>query len=301
MRWQQGRRSSNVDDRRAQGGGGGGGGRGGRGIKLGGGGMLVVVVIAVGMALMGKDPSSLLQAVAGSGGSGGSGGSASSGATPAPNPAQDQLADFATVVLADTEDVWGELFTAQGRSYRVPQLVLFRGSVDSACGRNTAAVGPFYCPGDLKVYIDLSFFDDLDRRFGAPGDFAQAYVIAHEVGHHVQKLMGISDRVHAQRRRASEAEGNELSVRQELQADCFAGVWAHHANRERQLLEPGDIEEGLRAAAAIGDDTLQRRSGGAVSPESWTHGSSAQRVRWFRQGFSTGDAAQCDTFTAGQL
>lgn len=296
MRWQQGRRSSNVDDRRAQGGG--GGGRGGRGIKLGGGGVLVVIVIAVGMALMGKDPSALLEAVAG----GGTSGSTPSNSAPAqPNPEQDQLADFATVVLADTEDVWGQLFAARGERYRVPQLVLFRGSVDSACGRNTAAVGPFYCPGDLKVYIDLSFFDDLDRRFGAPGDFAQAYVIAHEVGHHVQKLMGISDRIRAQRREVSEQEGNALSVRQELQADCFAGVWAHHANRERQLLEPGDIDEGLRAAAAIGDDTLQRRSGGAVSPESWTHGSSAQRVRWFRQGFSTGDASQCDTFAAGQL
>ena len=260
--------------------------------------MIIVVVVAVGMALMGKDPSGLLDAV--SGGSTTSGGGAS-GASPAPDPAQDELADMTSVVLADTEDVWQQLFAAQGQRYQVPQLVLFRGSVDSACGRNTAAVGPFYCPGDLKVYIDLSFFDELGRRFGAPGDFAQAYVIAHEVGHHVQKLMGISDRVHAQRRQVSEEEANALSVRQELQADCFAGVWAHHANRERQLLEPGDIDEGLRAAAAIGDDTLQRRSGGAVSPESWTHGSSAQRVRWFRQGFSSGDASQCDTFAAGQL
>lgn len=299
MRWRQGRRSTNVDDRRAQGGARGGGG-GGRGIKLGGGGMLVVVVIAVGMALMGKDPSTLLDAVGGTGG--GTGGSTPSNTAPAEaNPAEDEMADMTTVVLADTEDVWSEIFAAQGQRYRVPQLVLFRGSVDSACGRNSAAVGPFYCPGDLKVYIDLSFFDELGRRFGAPGDFAQAYVIAHEVGHHVQKLMGISDRVHSQRRRASREEGNELSVRQELQADCFAGVWAHHANRDRQLLEAGDIEEGLRAAAAIGDDTLQRRSGGAVSPESWTHGSSAQRVRWFRQGFSSGDATQCDTFAAGQL
>ncbi len=292
MRWQDGRRSSNVDDRRSR-----GGARGA--MKLGGAGGLIVIVIAVGMALMGKDPSALLEATGALGGNQGQ-----SQPTPT-SPESDAMADFVSVVLADTEDVWRELFRSQnvqqGQPYTEPTLVLFRGSVASACGMNTSAVGPFYCPGDRQVYIDLSFFDDLDQRFGAPGDFAQAYVVAHEVGHHIQKLMGVSDRVHRMRRQVSESEGNALSVRQELQADCLAGVWAHHANRRRQLLEPGDLEEGLRAAAAIGDDTLQRRAGGAVSPESWTHGSSEQRVRWFRRGFSSGSVAQCDTFSTNQL
>ena len=290
MRWQQGRRSSNIDDRREQ------GGRRGGAIKLGGIGGVIVIVVAVGMALMGKDPSALLEAT------GATGGGTSQPSTPAaPNPEEDERADMVSVILADTEDVWTQIFAQQGRQYAEPRLVLFRGSVNSACGMNSSAVGPFYCPGDHQVYIDLSFFDELDQRFGAPGDFAQAYVVAHEVGHHVQKLIGVSDRVRAQRRQVSEAEANQLSVRQELQADCFAGVWASQANRQRQLLEPGDIEEGLRAAAAIGDDTLQRRSGGAVSPESWTHGSSEQRMRWFRRGFSTGDMNQCDTFQVSSL
>jgi predicted metalloprotease len=185
------------------------------------------------------------------------------------------------------------------RRYERPKLVLFTGAVDSACGFAQAAVGPFYCPADRKLYLDLSFFRDLQERFGAPGDFAQAYVIAHEVGHHVQLLLGIAERVMARRQRASEVEGNQLSVRQELQADCFAGLWAHHAQRTRRILEEGDVEEGLRAAAAIGDDRLQRQSRGYVSPDSFTHGSSAQRVTWFKRGLTQGDLRQCDTFAAG--
>ena len=256
--------------------------------KVGGGVSVVVIVIAIGMALMGKDPSALLDAAG-----------ASSGGTGQPVPTtaeEDRQADFVSVVLADTEDVWNQIFAQQGRQYQEPVLVLFRGTVNSACGMQGAATVPFYCPGDHQVYIDLSFFDELDQRFGAPGDFAQAYVVAHEVGHHIQTLMGISQQMRERRRGLSEAQANALSVQQELQADCFAGVWANHANRQRQLLEPGDLEEGLRAAAAIGDDTLQRRAGVAVSPESWTHGSSAQRVEWFRRGFTTGDANQCDTY-----
>jgi predicted metalloprotease len=211
------------------------------------------------------------------------------------------LREFVSVVLADTEDTWGEIFAAAGRTYEQPSLVLFSGAVESACGLAQAAVGPFYCPGDHKLYIDLSFYDDLQNRFGAPGDFAQAYVIAHEVGHHVQTLLGISERNMAARRAASETEANELSVRQELQADCLAGIWAHHANRSRQLLEAGDIEEGLNAASAIGDDRLQRQSQGYVTPESFTHGSSQQRVTWFKRGYESGSPDSCDTFAARSL
>ena len=220
--------------------------------------------------------------------------------TEAPDPsassANDTQKDFVSVVLADTEDTWTELFRRMNREYRAPKLVLFRDSVQSACGIAGAAVGPFYCPPDHKVYLDLEFFRALSERFRAPGDFAQAYVIAHEVGHHVQALLGVTDRVSAARQRSSRAEANALSVRVELQADCFAGVWAHHANTSRQLLEEGDVEEGLRAAAAIGDDRLQRQTQGRVAPESFTHGTSEQRSRWFKRGFDTGEPHRCDTF-----
>jgi predicted metalloprotease len=212
-----------------------------------------------------------------------------------------QLREFVSVVLADTEETWGALFAMNGSQYREPALVLFAGAVESACGFAQAAVGPFYCPADQKVYIDLSFYQDLQQKFGAPGDFAQAYVIAHEVGHHVQTLLGISERNMAARSRASETEANALSVRQELQADCFAGIWAHNANRDRQLLEPGDIEEGLNAASAIGDDRLQKSSRGYIAPESFTHGSSEQRMRWFKRGYDTGDVNSCDTFAPREL
>ncbi len=215
--------------------------------------------------------------------------------------AEAQLREFISVVLADTEQTWGQIFATAGRTYEEPQLVLFAGAVQSGCGFAQAAVGPFYCPADRKAYIDLTFYEELQSRFGAPGDFAQAYVIAHEIGHHVQTLMGISERNMAARSRASQAEANALSVRQELQADCFAGIWAHSADRSRQLLEAGDIEEGLNAASAIGDDRLQRQTGGSVSPESFTHGSSEQRVRWFRRGFESGSVESCDTFAARAL
>jgi predicted metalloprotease len=215
--------------------------------------------------------------------------------------AENQLAEFVSVVLADTEDTWNDLFSQMGKTYQEPRLVLFSGAVQSACGFAQAAMGPFYCPADQKVYIDLSFYRDLKNRHGAPGDFAQAYVIAHEIGHHVQTLLGISEKVHSARRRVSQAEGNRLSVMQELQADCFAGIWAHHADRARQILEAGDIEEALGAASAIGDDRLQRKSRGYVTPDSFTHGSSAQRVRWFKQGFQSGDIRDCNTFRIERL
>jgi len=219
-------------------------------------------------------------------------------ATPEQN---DETSQFVRVVLASTEDTWNEIFQGMGRRYEQPRLVLFSDSVSSACGFGSSAVGPFYCPGDNQVYLDLSFFRQLDRRFGAPGDFAQAYVIAHEVGHHVQNLLGISDQVHSRQQQSGEAEANELSVRLELQADCLAGVWGNHANRTSQLLETGDVEEGLNAAAAIGDDTLQQRSGGRVVPESWTHGSSRMRVEWFRRGLQSGNPSACDTFGTGRV
>lgn len=215
----------------------------------------------------------------------------------AENAEEQELVDFVSVVLADTEETWHELFREAGGTYKEPTLVLFRGAVSSACGLGQAAMGPFYCPGDHKLYIDLSFYSDLKHRFKAPGDFAQAYVIAHEVGHHVQTLLGISQKVQDARRRASETEANQLSVRLELQADCFAGVWAHHAHRSRQLLEEGDVEEGLAAASAIGDDRLQKQSQGYVSPDSFTHGSSVQRVKWFRIGLDRGEMSTCDTFS----
>jgi predicted metalloprotease len=208
-----------------------------------------------------------------------------------------ELVDFVSVILADTEETWGALFQQKGKTYQEPRLVLFRDAVESACGMAQSAVGPFYCPGDQQVYIDLGFFDQLKNRFKAPGDFAQAYVIAHEVGHHIQTLLGISSSVHAARKKLSKTEANKLSVQQELQADCLAGVWAYHANSARQLLEAGDVEEGLTAASAIGDDTLQKQSRGYVRPDSFTHGSSAQRVKWFKIGLASGDMNRCDTFS----
>jgi len=218
-----------------------------------------------------------------------------------PSAADDELKQFMAVVLADTEDTWGALFAQSGKQYEQPTLVLYSGATQSACGFGQAAMGPFYCPPDQRVYIDLSFYDDLRQRYGAPGDFAQAYVLAHEIGHHVQNLLGISDKVQAARQRADETEANALSVRLELQADCFAGLWAYHANRSRQILESGDVEEALKAASAIGDDRLQRQSRGYVTPDSFTHGSSAQRTRWFRRGLESGKFASCDTFSATEL
>jgi predicted metalloprotease len=224
--------------------------------------------------------------------------------TPAPqsdHTGPDPMKEFVSVVLADTEDTWGALFQQAGAQYQEPTLVLFSGAVQSACGFAQAAVGPFYCPADRKLYIDLDFYGDLRERFGAPGDFAQAYVIAHEIGHHVQNLLGIADKVRGAQQRVSQSEGNELSVRMELQADCLAGIWAHHANRSRQILEEGDVEEALNAASQIGDDRMQMRAQGYVSPDSFTHGSAEQRARWFRHGLETGDLEGCNTFQAARL
>jgi predicted metalloprotease len=279
MRWQGRRRSENVEDVRGRG--------GGRRVAVGGGGLLVVLVVA---SLMGVDPSILMSVldqtqVA----------TAPQGEPTAP-PADDPQAEMVSVVLGDTEEVWGEIFAKADQRYAEPRLVLFRDTVQSACGFASAAVGPFYCPADQRVYLDLSFFEDLDRRFGAPGDFAQAYVVAHEVGHHVQKLLGTSDLVHQKQQEVGQEAANALSVRLELQADCYAGVWGHHAGGTRALLEEGDVEEGLRAAAAIGDDRLQRQSQGYVVPESFTHGSSEERQHWLRRGLESGDPNDCNAF-----
>jgi len=290
MLWRGGRRSDNVEDRRG-GGGFSGGGRLGGG-RVVGGGLGLIVILIVG-ALFGVDPSALLQQLEGDTGY-------EQEANTAPSPQDDEMKQFVQVVLADTEDTWTAIFNQMGNSYQAPHLVLFSNRINSACGMAAAAMGPFYCPGDSKVYIDLSFYDELKRRFEAPGDFAQAYVIAHEVGHHVQHLLGITDQVDEARGRMSEASANALSVRVELQADCFAGVWAYHAN-ERGKVETGDVEEALAAATAIGDDKLQEQSQGYVVPDSFTHGSSAQRVRWFKAGMSHGDMNACDTFSAKSL
>jgi hypothetical protein len=279
-------RSSNIEDRRGM--------SVGRGVAGGGIGIVVIALIAM---FLGIDPSAVLQ-------SGISEGPASGSQQPVDARApsrDDKEADFVAAVLGSTEEVWGELFARNGRTYRKPTLVLFTGAVQSACGYAQAAVGPFYCPPDQKLYIDLAFFRELQDRFRAPGDFAQAYVIAHEVGHHVQNLLGIAERVHAMQQRSGQQQGNALSVRMELQADCFAGIWAAQANRKRRILEPGDVEEGLGAAAAVGDDNIQKATRGYVSPESFTHGSAAQRVRWFRRGLDTGDLKACDVFAAAQL
>ncbi|OZA30387.1 MAG: flagellar biosynthesis protein FlgM [Hydrogenophilales bacterium 17-61-9] len=285
MRWERGRRSDNLEDRRGM-------RMGKKGIAGGGIGAIVLALVAL---YFGVDPSVVLNQA----------GNLAPAQTEQRQTAfsleEERLKEFMSVVLADTEDVWGELFRASGQTYRQPKLVLFSGAVQSACGFAEAAMGPFYCPGDQKLYLDMSFFNDLAKRHDAPGDFAQAYVVAHEVGHHVQTLLGVSKQVHAARQRASETESNALQVRMELQADCFAGVWTHHANQARQILEPGDIEEALAAAAGVGDDRLQKQARGYVVPESFTHGSSAQRMRWFSRGMQSGDPGQCDSFKATQL
>jgi len=292
MRWREGRRSENVEDVR-----GAGGGRGGGGLRLGGG---ALVLLLVGAWLFGADPMTLLSIlVDGGGGSSIQVPDASmEGGAPAP-AGNDEGAQFVSVVLADTEDTWTQIFATGGERYVPPKLVLFTDTVRSACGMAQSAMGPFYCPNDQKVYIDLGFYRELRERFQAPGDFAQAYVIAHEIGHHVQTLLGTSQQVHQAQQQASQQQANALSVQLELQADCYAGVWAHHANRSRQLLEEGDVEEGLNAASAIGDDNIQRQTQGTVVPESFTHGSSEQRVSWFRRGLESGSMKNCDTFAAG--
>lgn len=283
MRWKGRRQSENVEDVRGSGG----------GMKMGGG--LLAVVLAL-VAMYFGVPPQLVQLFLGGGQQGAP--NAQQGEPPQP----DEKSEFLAVILADTEDVWAEILPQEERvAYQPPKLVRFSGSVPSGCGFASAASGPFYCPADSKVYLDTQFFDELARRFGAPGDFAQAYVIAHEVGHHVQHLLGITDKVHSMKGRVSEAEYNELSVRLELQADFFAGVWAHHAQKRFKILEPGDIDEALEAASAIGDDTLQKQAQGYVVPESFTHGTSAQRVKWFRRGFETGDLELGDTFNATDL
>lgn len=294
MKWEGNRESDNVEDARA-GGGGGGGIRlgGGRGIGLG-----TVAIALVAGWVFGINPLTVLGLL--SGGGGASTGQVQQAPATRP-PADDKMARFVSTVLADTEDVWRAQFKQMGGTYREPKLRLFRGAEVTACGTGQAAMGPFYCPGDEKVYIDLGFYETMRTRLGSPGDFAQAYVIAHEVGHHVQNLMGITAKIDGMRGRVSEAQQNALSVRLELQADCFAGIWAHDAQSARQILEQGDIEEALNAASQIGDDTLQRKSQGQVIPETFTHGSSAQRVRWFKQGLQTGNVNQCNTFEARQL
>ena len=283
MRWRGERQSENVEDRR---------GISGGGIAIGGGlGGIVLLVVAL---LMGADPRELLNQV-------GSEGPAPGTETSRPtNPKEEELKQFVSVVLANTEDVWTDVFRQAGRQYKKPTLVLFTDQVRSACGMAGAAVGPFYCPGDEKVYLDLSFFNELDRRFGAPGDFAQAYVVAHEIGHHVQRQLGTMDRVDSARGRVSEQQGNDLSVRLELQADFLAGVWAHYAQQKGNL-DPGDVEEALGAASSVGDDRIQRQTQGYVVPDSFTHGSSEQRIRWFRKGLETGDIRQGDTFSTRSL
>lgn len=285
MRWQGRRESENIEDRRGM--------RGGAMVVGGGIGTILLILV---MVLLGADPQKLINQLPQQPGAG----AQQQGPVEA-SPEEEELKKFVATTLASTEDVWNQLFQETGGQYREPTLVLFRGQVQSACGFASAAVGPFYCPADEKVYLDMSFFDELDRKFGAPGDFAQAYVIAHEIGHHVQKIMGISDKVAAMRGRMSPEEYNQLSVRVELQADFFAGVWAHRAQKASRILEPGDIEEGLRAANAIGDDRLQRQTRGQVVPDSFTHGTSEQRVRWFRKGLETGDLKQGDTFNAREL
>jgi predicted metalloprotease len=325
MRWRGERQSENVEDRRDEGGGfdfplpGGGvrfpsGGGGGSGGGIG----LVGFLILLGLALLfGVDPRVIL--------SGGPSGDDTNfpdihlpqsrpGAPGLPAPQQqgpqvqhpqttqaDDLKQFVSVVLADTEDVWSDIFQKYGQRYEDPKLVLYSDGIRSACGMGMSAMGPFYCPNDEKVYIDLSFYEELKNRFNVSGDFAEAYVIAHEVGHHVQKLLGIADQVEAARQRASEKSANALQVRMELQADCFAGVWANHAQEIKNIIEPGDIDQAIAAASAIGDDRIQRQTQGYVVPDSFTHGSSAQRVRWFRRGYEGGTLEDCDTFNASQL
>ena len=295
MRWEGQRESDNVDDVRGAGGrrmpGLGGGGR-----KLG---LGTVVIALVGGWLLGVNPLTLLGMLGG----GGAPMEMSQADTGSPQAAgeKDPSLQFVSVVLADTEDVWGNVFKQGGQAYQQPRMVVFRGSYPTACGQGDAAMGPFYCPGDRKVYLDLSFFDTLRQRLGAPGDFAQAYVVAHEVGHHVQNLLGVTDKVDALRGQISERRMNALSVKVELQADCFAGVWAKHSQQSKNWLEQGDLEEALNAAAQIGDDRLQSQAGQSVRPESFTHGSSAQRVSWFKRGAESGSLKSCNTFEASEL
>ena len=279
MRWQGRRESGNVEDRRGM----------SRGMVIGGGGGLATLVVVAIALLTGVDPRQLLQSAPSA-----EVGQQQGGAPPADDP----QAQFVSVILADTEDTWNQVLPQHGRQYEEPKLVLFSDAVASACGNASSAVGPFYCSRDSTVYLDMSFFNDLEQRFGAPGDFARAYVIAHEVGHHVQNLLGISEQVQQQQARSSEEGANALSVRLELQADCLAGVWGAHAKQERDFIESGDVEEALQAASAIGDDRLQEQAKGYVVPESFTHGSSAQRVEWFRRGLESGDPGSCDTFGA---
>lgn len=288
MKWEGNRQSNNVEDRRS---GGGSPVFGGRSIGIG-----TIVIALVGGWVLGVNPLTILGMLSGGGAP------VVQQQTPAQGPpANDIMGQFVSTVLADTEDVWGNIFKQGGAVYKDPKLVLFRGAVGTACGTGQAAMGPFYCPGDHKVYIDLSFYDQLKNQLGAPGDFAQAYVIAHEVGHHVQNLLGISGQVDQMRSRVSKTEYNKLSVKLELQADCFAGVWAHHADNQRKILEQGDVEEAMNAAAKIGDDALQKAQTGQVVPDSFTHGTSAQRQRWFKTGLQTGSMQSCDTFTAANL
>lgn len=287
MHLERGRRSTNIDDRRGQ--------RVRRSARGGGGGMRVggiggIVILLLGL-FFGVDLSSLM-----GGGASQAGGTLWEQNSSAPRVADDEASRLVSVVLGDTEDVWNKLFLQAGQRYRAPKLVLFNDAVQSACGFTSSAVGPFYCPGDDQVYIDLSFFRELERM-GAGGDFAQAYVLAHEVGHHVQNLLGVSMEVQRMQRRLPKAQANALSVRTELQADCYAGVWAHHAHKDRRLLEPGDLEEGMNAAARIGDDALMARAGAAVRPEKFTHGSSRQRQEWLRIGLETGDPRRCNTLS----
>lgn len=287
MKWIGRRQSGNVEDRRGGFGGGGSGGGGFPGGLFSKSGLVLVIIVIVISLITGKNPLTLLEQT-------GMGGNSQSIEQPyTPTAAEEELSQFVRVVLADTEDVWNQLM----QDYREPTLVLFSGQVDSGCGFASSATGPFYCPADEKVYIDLSFYNDLKERLGAPGDFAQAYVIAHEVGHHVQHLLGISDKVHNMRSQLSEEENNAMSVKLELQADFLAGVWAHHADQQNDIIEPGDFEEALNAANAIGDDRLQKQSQGNVVPDSFTHGTSEQRMRWFRKGYETGDTKQGDTFS----
>lgn len=284
MKWLGRSGSGNIEDRRS----------GGGGLAMGGG---ITAIIAVIFSLLtGQNPMELLGMVQGGGGAG-----TQQEAPLNTDVKQDEKAHFVSVVLKDTEDVWNTLFSEAGSNYKEPTLVLFRSSVQSACGSASSATGPFYCPGDEKVYIDLSFYDELQNRFGAPGDFAMAYVVAHEVGHHIQHILGTSAKLDQARGQVSQEEYNQLSVKLELQADFLAGVWAHHAQRMKNILEEGDIEEALNAANAIGDDRLQKQSQGRVVPDAFTHGTSAQRMRWFKKGYETGDINQGDTFSASSL
>jgi predicted metalloprotease len=286
MRWESEDRSDNVEDRR--------GFSVGRGGAIGGG----AIILAVVAALLGAPAGTVREIL--NGGRTADPGQQQPGTRPS-DPAADRQLEFVKVILRSTETTWSGIFSARGQRYTLPKLIVFTDAVESACGQATAAVGPFYCPPDHQVYLDLEFFAELESRFGAPGDFARAYVVAHEIGHHVQNLLGIFDKVENARRRGSPAESNHISVLTELQADCLAGVWAYNANKNRHILEPGDAEAGLAAASAIGDDTLQKRARGRVSPESFTHGSSAQRVKWFKAGMDSGKIEQCDTFGANAL